>query len=665
VAYQSNPATTQNLNPSRTGSVINLTLSAAPIAPYTVLITYLVHMPASWPADIGIGFGPSGTIAMTVYDDGSGNLYSKFMPGSIIGTVNYTTGAVSFNPDATVVSAHLEYSTGSVQQWDAGASPPAYGAQPQRVQNSWVLDDFTAAFTDGDPMTVKSTAASASASATTENFSAPPVVADLTPTTVEPIVPGSVRFKFANDVYVDRAGALYRSINHLTGAGIYAGSIDYISGVATVTSWTFNAAVFSIQSLLTAIGQTPIGYLASRVSGQAVRPASFFIQANRRSDGTLITATADVDGNWSNTHMTGHIEVVTGFYSVRFGQLVLDSSLTTDDKLEPWYDPAAIDGDGKIWRPDEALPGTIKFSCVVETTLPLSASVLGLDPVRLPTDGRVPIVRPGNTLVFRNPLTFTMPDPLTAGQVVSLPRDALESAVLYDADGVLVDDAKYIADVAAGTITMADPLSLSSYTEPLVCVHAVADMVLCSDVDIAGGISFSPALVNDYPAASSFVSSALIADNAGNLSAGVENLFTQTTWNFHPDTLWSNSVQGTSTTAQFNDIDFPIEVLNRDTIKQRVALIFTSATTGNIAFEEEGIIGTFNTSTNVAPVNPATGNPYFVMDHLGFGIGWATGNAIRFNLRGAGFPIWFVRSVQAGTTEADTDSFTAELRWDE
>jgi hypothetical protein len=112
-------------------------------------------------------------------------------------------------------------------------------------------------------------------------------------------------------------------------------------------------------------------------------------------------------------------------------------------------------------------------------------------------------------------------------------------------------------------------------------------------------------------------------------------------------------------------VNHPIQVLDRDTITQRVALIFTSATTGNIAFEELGIIGTFNTSTNVAPVNPATGNPYFVLDHLGFGTGWANGNAIRFNLRGAGFPVWFARCVQVGAAATLEDGFATETRWDE
>jgi hypothetical protein len=39
-------------------------------------------------------------------------------------------------------------------------------------------------------------------------------------------------------------------------------------------------------------------------------------------------------------------------------------------------------------------------------------------------------------------------------------------------------------------------------------------------------------------------------------------------------------------------------------------------------------------------------------------------NAIRFNLQGAGFPVWWSRSVQVGASASLDDSFTVETRWD-
>jgi hypothetical protein len=297
--------------------------------------------------------------------------------------------------------------------------------------------------------------------------------------------------------------------------------------------------------------------------------------------------------------------------------------------------------------------------------LPLNASVLGLDPVRLPSDGRVQVINPGDTLVFRNPLTYTFTGTKVAGDTITLPRGGLESVVLYDSNGVQVDIALYTSDLTAGSVTIANPADLSAYTQPFVATHTRGEMALCTDAEITGQISFSPALVNAYPASSSYVSSALIGPNAGNLQADYDTKFQQTTWNFDPTDLWDDVVHGNSPTAVYDDVDFPIQVLDSDAITQRVALIFTGPTSGNVAFEELGVIGTFTTTADVAPLNPATGNPYFILDHRGFGSGWASGNAIRFNLRGAGFPAWFARSVQVGATATLDDSFATELRWDE
>lgn len=743
VAFQTNPATVQNLNPTRSGSTISITLSNAPIAPKSVLMKYSLPIPPDFANGLNMG---SAALGLIVMDDGFGGLISNY--GILPGTVDYTTGIVSFDPDiAYSAAAQPVYTSEPYWAWDYSASPPVYVQKTMSVVTSWTYHTITAAFLSASALYASSTAVSATNVAHTDNFTTPSIKLDLTPLTVQPIVPGSVMFSFGGDTYVDRAGSLYRAISNTTDAGTLAGTLDYVTGAALLSDWPAGGgSTLSIKALLTQIGLSPVASLNGRVPGQSLRPSSFFIQANRVSDGALITATADSAGNWTTTGMTGHMDVTTGFYSVAFGQLVLDSSLSSGDKAELWYNAADVDGTGHIWRPNEAIPGTIKYSCVVETFLPLSSSVLGLDPVRLPLDGRVQIFRPGDTLVFRNPLVYSVSPTPVASATITLPRGDLESAIMLDANATQVDTSNYTVDLATGIITMAGTINLTGYTGPYTVVHTVADMVLCTDVEITGQITFTPALVNAYPYISSFVSSALIAANAGNLQAGYDTLFEQTTWNFSPSTLWEDAVQGSATTAKYDDINYPIQVLDHDCITERWALIFTSSTVGNIASEDLGVIGTFDISHNVAPLNPgltgqtattnatfavasvgstqsvsviaatglnvgdfcsisdtthtitglitviagttltvqtvaitlgASGNtmasgatltvahPYFVIDFRGFGAGWSIGNAIRFNTRGAGFPIWFIRSVQVGTTGTIDDSFTTELRWDE
>lgn len=661
VAYQTNPATTTTFTPSKSGASISMTIPGTPLAPRSITIKYSVTATTPYASN----FGGQGTFNVLLVDDGSGNLVSA--SGLTIasgGTVDYSTGVVTFNPDVVLAPvATPNYS--SITGYFTNGSGGPYPATTQSILTGYTITPSNVPFANGSNVSITATSTSATNVAQTDNFPAPTIKVDLTPTTVQPIVPGGVRFGFAGDTYIDRAGVLYRSVSTTTNSGTAAGTIDYTTGIASITSWIAGGSkTINIAALLCQSGNTPLAVLCGRVPGQAIKPSSFTIQANRRSDAGLITATADADGNWTTADMTGHIDYATGFFTVRFGALVLDSSLTSDQKAEPWYNSTNIDGTGHIWYPNEALSGTVKYSCVVQTTLPLSAGVLGLDPVRLPSDGRVPIISAGNTLVFRNPLTYTFTGTVAAGDTTSLPRGALESAVLYDTAGVMVDIGLYTADLTAGSVTINVGADISSYTQPFVCTHTRGEMVLCTDAEITGQISFAPALVNDYPHSSSYVSSALIGPDAGNLQAAYSTKFVQTTWNFNPNDLWDDVVHGSSPTANYDDVDYPIQVTDHDTITQRVALIFTSSTAGNIAFEDLGVVGTFTTSANVAPINPATGNPYFILDYHGFGAGWAANNAIRFNLQGAGFPVWWSRSVQVGASASLDDSFTVETRWD-
>ena len=93
-------------------------------------------------------------------------------------------------------------------------------------------------------------------------------------------------------------------------------------------------------------------------------------------------------------------------------------------------------------------------------------------------------------------------------------------------------------------------------------------------------------------------------------------------------------------------------------------LRFTGATAFQIIGEHLGLIGTGNTSTDCAPVNPASGQPYFTLPALGWGGGWATGNALRLNTIGAIAPVWVGRVIQQSQPTTDSDSFSILVRGD-
>ena len=127
---------------------------------------------------------------------------------------------------------------------------------------------------------------------------------------------------------------------------------------------------------------------------------------------------------------------------------------------------------------------------------------------------------------------------------------------------------------------------------------------------------------------------------------------------------WDNVLSGSAATGTFNVTQFPITVTNRGAITERWAIQFTNTTSFQVMGEHVGVIAVGNTSADCAPLNPATGAPYFVIPAAGWGSGWSTGNVQRFNTVGAMFPVWMVRTVQQGPETVLDDRFTVLIRGD-
>ncbi|HKJ94915.1 MAG TPA: hypothetical protein VKA32_04735, partial [Gammaproteobacteria bacterium] len=220
--------------------------------------------------------------------------------------------------------------------------------------------------------------------------------------------------------------------------------------------------------------------------------------------------------------------------------------------------------------------------------------------------------------------------------------------------------AQYSVDLAAGTVTMASSgtFDLSPYTEPLQAYHRAEDMLLVTNRDIDGRLTVASGVSRDYPADTTYCSSALIF---GDLQARATNFFSQESWDGN---TWADSRQGNDTTASYNLAQYPIAIENQGAIKERWALDFTSTTEFDIVGETVGVIGTGTTGADVAPTNPETGTPYFQIQSEGFGSGWEVGNVIRFNTQAAAAPVWFARTILAGDATGDNDSFRVQNRGD-
>jgi hypothetical protein len=490
----------------------------------------------------------------------------------------------------------------------------------------------------------------------TESYTPPAVTLDLVPYTTEAVVPGSVRFTWMGTVYEDFEGVIYRGRTS-SNAGVASGTIDYESGVATMSDYVVsgNPASFTLDSLWTRKGRAdPIATIAFNTELSPIKPGGLVLSVVDVAGNQLI-ATADINGRIMAEHVYGSIDYATGLVEIQFGDFVTAANLTDAEKTEWWYDPDDVFTTGaltgKLWRPWPVLPETLRYNAVAYTYLPLDADILGLDPVRLPSDGRVPIFRPGGFAVVGN--TGELTATVSNGQTLNCGRVRLSRVRVLGADGNVIHTG-YSVDLEAGLVTFEN---VSGYSQPVTVQHRIEDMVLVSDVQITGRLKFTRPLTHEYPAQGSYVSSALVA---GDLFAQVNTVFDQSSWS----NAWADTLSGSAATGTFNATQFPIRVTNRGAITERWAIKFTNTTSFEIIGEHVGVIATGNTSTDCAPLNPATGVPYFVIPAAGWGSGWATGNVLRMNTVGAMFPVWMVRTVQQGPETVLDDRFTVLIRGD-
>ncbi|MGL6517592.1 curculin (mannose-binding) lectin protein [Aeromonas caviae] len=586
---------------------------------------------------------------ITLQDDGQGNLNDA--SGNVLGAIDYGAGTLHFMPDGTALLPEPTYA------WVPAGSHQDPVTGTWYTDMRWTLTGFqyinTAyTFPDGEGGWVDVTYRNNnSALAQNATLTAQALRIDVTPGYAEAILEGSMRFTLGGSTYVDRQGLLYRNPDPETGAGIQAGTIDYSNGVAVLADWAAgHGAQPSLQSLATSFSVQSVDAVTFRTPGAPVAPGSLYLSANTAT-GRRIEATADGDGYFTTTDMDGRVNYQTGVVWVRFGRKVTAAG----NEGQPWYDAEQVGEDGKIWRPLSVVADTIRFNCVVFSYLPLDADLIGLDPVRLPSDGRVPFIRTGNIVVVHSTRKAAFPMGVSAGQQLNTGRERLAYAHVEDKDGKQLAQALYSVNLDSGVVTLASPLNLTGYAEPLYVVHRIEDMSLVSDVEISGRLRLARPLSHAYDAADTLVSSALII---GDLWARYTGLFDQKSWT----NVWSDYLIGDQSTAQYNDTDYPIQVTNRATLQERWAIIFNSGTTFVLVGEHVGQIAVGDVNTDLAPINPNNGQPYFRLDHRGWGAGWSSGNVLRFTTQAAAYPLWVIRTILQSVAAQETDKFELQLR---
>ena len=583
--------------------------------------------------DDGAGtFGPDGTI----------NYAGKTLNVRFVSLDSKTEGYKSDHEDAKAFET---------------SSMSGGGGDPGSTTNSSKGGDYVDAAVGEQVLaasTVTVTYAETFAAAQTHSmtWTPPPVTIDLCPYTADYIVPGSVRFTWMGHVFEDYDGVLVRD---RTGAnpGYVAGQVDYSSGVARVFDYVVNAGTtattFTLDSLWTVRQNWTTASIFMRTQAAPLKPAGVVLNL-ADAEGNSITATGDIDGTITGTHLRGKIDYQFGLLELQFGDYVLDSSLTPEQKAEWWYsadDVGAVQPD-KIWRPWPVDPTTLRYNSVSYFYLPLDADIIGLDPVRLPPDGRVPIYRVGSYVVIGH--TGVVPAATyAANQTINCARTRLSRVYLVGADGKLITSG-YTPDLDAGTIAVTD---VTGWVQPVTVKHRIEQMARVADVQIDGTLKLTKQLAHEFPVGS-VVSSAIMA---GNLRARALPVFDQQTWD---GVTWSDITVGNQAPSTYNDGAFPIVVTNAGAMTERFALrVLTGGTDVEVIGEHVGNLGTFSRNTAIAPINPIAGAPYFTLAAAGWGAGWVPGNTLFLQTVGTYYPMAVIRATQP--SEAIGTDYAFEL----
>ena len=158
---------------------------------------------------------------------------------------------------------------------------------------------------------------------------------------------------------------------------------------------------------------------------------------------------------------------------------------------------------------------------------------------------------------------------------------------------------------------------------------------------IAYGVDFatvdiSPALANSYATANTLVSSS------------------------HELASAAAAVSGVSVVSGTGNFDFAtvgnLIAHNRGAVQENWTLTFTSATTFTVSGNTVGTLASpGSVSADYAPLNPATGTPYFTIKAIGWSGSFQAGNTMSFTSQPAAIPIWYRRQVPAGTFSLAND----------
>ena len=602
------------------------------------------------------------TQTLTAFDDGAGNMrvtyyFSGHWTQLVVGTIDYATGAVVLSastalpadaagPDVDLRAAGGYWHNVKWRELDAARRNGVVTIAAQTRNAEYTPQGGSVSNTTTTPT----------------QYLLKPNVPPLPGTVLKGLVFAVGGKVYAQGNTVPQAGQLVTGIDPATGLNTVVGTVDANTGFAALNVWPSDGP----DSLVTGFGASrlPVSAVAAeynrflsaevvfRTPTAPLRPGGFSVLGTL-TDGTAFNLTADALGKIDTPHVAGVVNYQTGVCRLwakesRPGYQVPGAGY----EVTGYY--AQVLGYTSFYQSMQGFRlATVRYNAVAYTYLPMDANILGLDPVRLPSDGRVPVFKAGRVVVVHNTVKRT-PQAVANGQTVNTGRTRLARLRVWGNDGLEITSG-FAKNLDLGTVTFTN---IAGMSQPVTIEHRIEDEALCAEAQITGDLRLTRPLTHDYPVAGTFVSSAMVV---GTLQAAAADAFAQAAWTDE----WADVRIGPPLLAAYNQTANPILVTNAGAITERWALIFYSNTAFKVVGEASGQIMTGDTGSTLSPVNAATGVPLFTVNPAGWGGGWVAGNVLRFNTRGANFPMWLARTVlQSPSAPPGTDQATLSIRGD-
>lgn len=594
---------------------VKINLSAFPITPYTFDISWNTN-PIDFDSDAEMQtlidpkyvFKDDGTEPIAGFvgevDDG--------MEGWFPSQVNLTNGEVYFHPDryATVPIAHYKWIEDNISTGEEITF--------KRVFERLTYEEIPTIW-DGDTIQCSYCSYQSLNEIQYWDESMNPIFTVDSRQDLE-LIPGSLGVEDGNGtfIYDGGNGKLYTKSDGTVSTATEVGVVDYVKKTFKITSNSIN---ISRIVLISAVGTghiDPATTMVFRAPGAPLIPGSVTISGTS-SSGNTYSGTANFSGIIEDQGIYAYVNYNTGLCHVAFGEWVTDDVTA---QAESWYNSTANDGLGNVWKPFAVRASTVKMNCVIQSYLPLDKDLLGIDPVRLPMDGKVPIFRDGYIAVIHHPREELMPNPLdgvdTTGTLVSdqteycgrtnvdllevykLPTDkqladGIQTCAMLIPEVEKIDDQdniRWTYNLSTGEVTFKTGFVLPQDSDgtynQLIILSRIEDMVLISDAQVTGHLAFTQPLTHDYPSGETLVSSVLPSQvsASADLQSRAYNEFEQGAWTG----VWSDQLIGSAPLNSYNFIDYPISVNNRCSVTERWLILFQTGSTVDVIGENIGTL---------------------------------------------------------------------------